>query len=43
MSFKDFPPRQKTMTGDFTKMIEGRMLQLHSGNCEENVVEESFF
>jgi arylsulfatase A-like enzyme len=31
-SFKEFPPRQKPMSGDFTKMIEGMMLQLQSGN-----------
>jgi arylsulfatase len=31
-SFKEFPPRQTPMSGDFTKMIEGMMFQLKSGN-----------
>jgi arylsulfatase A-like enzyme len=31
-SFKEFPPRQTPMSGDFTKTIEGMMRQLKSGS-----------
>jgi arylsulfatase len=32
VSFKEYPPRQKPLTADFTKMIEGMIQQLQLGN-----------
>jgi arylsulfatase len=31
MTFKEFPPRQTPLSGNFTKMIEGMMQQLQTG------------
>jgi arylsulfatase A-like enzyme len=31
MSFKEFPPRQTPLSGDFTKMIQGMMQQMKNG------------